>query len=145
MQVRLKAIQCISFMLVIKTPPSPSSAYSSPNTDPTSVLRDPSNAPGVAFLFSALMKAAEGEMKAGLTGSKALSAAALRALRYLVEAVKDGDALAFVLPGLASGLAKTMVAAGDKLLVYFMSELAAVQLPPVPLVPLPLMALVSIW
>ena len=91
------------------------------------------------------MKAAEGEMKAGLTGSKALSAAALRALRYLVEAVKDGDALAFVLPGLASGLAKTMVAAGDKLLVYFMSELAAVQLPPVPLVPLPLMALVSIW
>lgn len=84
-----------------------------PLSDPTTTLRDPSKAPVIAYLFSTVMKVAEGEVQAGLTGSKALSTAALHALRCFVCAVKDGDALAFVLPGLASGLAKILLAAGD--------------------------------
>ncbi len=88
------------------------SATNSPTSDPTAALRDASKAPLVAYSFSTLMAAAEGEVQAGLTGSKALSAAALKAVRCLVAAVKDGNALAFVLPGLASGLAKIMIAAG---------------------------------
>ncbi|DBA68248.1 TPA: hypothetical protein ACH3X2_013864 [Trebouxia sp. C0005] len=104
-EVRLKAIQCISAMLI-------SSASKSAPSGPVSALKDPSKAPLIAYLFSILMKAAEGEMKAGLTGSKTLSAAALKAVRCLTQAVNDGDALAFVLPGLASGLAKIMISAG---------------------------------
>ncbi|KAL0049229.1 hypothetical protein WJX82_009193 [Trebouxia sp. C0006] len=104
-EVRLKAIQCINAMLI-------SSASKSAPSGPASALKDPSKAPLIAYLFSILMKAAEGEMKAGLTGSKALSAAALKAVRCLAQAVNDGDALAFVLPGLASSLAKIMIAAG---------------------------------
>ena len=110
-QVRLKAIQCISSMLI-------SSASELAPSGPTSALKDPRKAPLIAYLFSILMKAAEGEMKAGLTGSKALSAAALKAVRCLAQAVNDGDALAFVLPGLASSLAKIMIAAGDNTTCY---------------------------
>ena len=51
-------------------------------------------------------------MEAGETGSKALRAAALRALRLLVAAVDDGDALAFFVPGIVSGLSKALLAAG---------------------------------
>ncbi|DBA77508.1 hypothetical protein WJX77_009976 [Trebouxia sp. C0004] len=104
-EVRLKAIQCISSMLI-------SSASISAPSGPASALKDPSKAPLIAYLFSILMKAAEGEMKAGLTGSKTLSAAALKAVRCLAQAVNNGDALAFVLPGLASGLARIMMVAG---------------------------------
>ena len=109
-QVRLKAIQCISSMLI-------SSASKSAASGSASALKDPSKAPLIAYLFSIMMKAAEGEMKAGLTGSKTLSAAALKAVRCLAQAVNDGDALAFVLPGLASSLAKTMIAAGANITV----------------------------
>jgi hypothetical protein len=116
-QVRLKAIQCISSMLI-------SSASKSISSGPASALRDPSKAPLIAYLFSILMKAAEGEMKAGLTGSKTLSAAALKAVRCLAQAVSDGDALAFVLPGLASGLAKIMIAAGDNTTVHMLYDFA---------------------
>ena len=101
-----------------------SSASKSAPSGPASALKDPSKAPLVAYLFSILMKAAEGEMKAGLTGSKTLSAAALKAVRCLAEAVNDGDALAFVLPGLASGLAKIMIAAGDSTTVYMLYDFA---------------------
>ena len=55
---------------------------------------------------------AEGEAKAGHAGSKALRAAALRCLRRLIDAVGDGDALAFVLPGVASGLLRALLVAG---------------------------------
>ncbi len=116
-QVRLKAIECVSSMLI-------SSASKSVPSGPASALKDPSKAPLIAYLFSVLMKAAEGEMKAGLTGSKALSAAALKAVRCLAEAVNDGDALAFVLPGLASGLAKIMIAAGDNITLYMLCDFA---------------------
>ena len=116
-QVRLKAIQCISAMLI-------SSASKSAPSGPVSALKDPSKAPLIAYLFSILMKAAEGEMKAGLTGSKTLSAAALKAVRCLTQAVNDGDALAFVLPGLASGLAKIMISAGDSITVYVLGDFA---------------------
>lgn len=66
----------------------------------------------LGFSFSALLKAAEEEVQAGLTGSKALTAAALEATKHLVQGVDSGDALAFVLPGLASGLSKILIAAG---------------------------------
>lgn len=106
LQVRLKAIQCMLALLSSKLPssgtlPSPSLA-----------LRNPSRAPLLGFVFSALLKAAEEEVQAGLTGSKALTAAALEAIRYLIQAVDSGDALAFVVPGLASGLSKILIAAG---------------------------------
>ena len=51
-------------------------------------------------------------MDAGSSGSKALRAAALRALRLLVLAVPDGDALAFFVPGIVSGTGKALAAAG---------------------------------
>ena len=51
-------------------------------------------------------------MEAGATGSKSLRAAALRALRLLVGAVADGDALAFFVPGIVSGLSNALLAAG---------------------------------
>lgn len=103
LQVRLKAIQCISAMLSSK----PASSGS-----PFLALREPSRAPMLGFSFSALLKAAEEEVQAGLTGSKALTAAALEATKHLIQGVDSGDALAFVLPGLASGLSKILIAAG---------------------------------
>lgn len=105
--MRLKAIQCMVAMLSSIFP----SSGSLPS--PSLVLRDPSRAPLLGFAFSALLKAAEEEVQAGLTGSKALTAAALEAIRYLIQAVHSGDALAFVVPGLASGLSKILIAAGN--------------------------------
>ena len=58
------------------------------------------------------LQAASGETEAGSTGSAAVRAAALGALRLLVEAVGSGDALAFFVPGLVSGLGKALAAAG---------------------------------
>ena len=60
-------------------------------------------------------QAAHGELEAGAIGSKALRAAALRALRLLVAAVDDGDALAYFVPGVVSGLSKALLAAGAAL------------------------------
>ena len=57
-------------------------------------------------------QAAHAEVEAGSSGSKALRAAALRALRLLVLAVPDGDALAFFVPGIVSGTGKALAAAG---------------------------------
>lgn len=79
---------------------------------PSAALRDPSRAPMLGFMFSTLLKAAEEEVQAGLTGSQALAATALEAIRYLSQAVNSGDALAFVVPGLASGMSKILIAAG---------------------------------
>lgn len=59
-----------------------------------------------------LLQAASGEVEGGSTGSAAVRAAALGALRLLVEAVGSGDALAFFVPGLVSGLGKALAAAG---------------------------------
>ena len=104
LQVRLNAVECISALLT--------SAAAAQLPGLTSGLRDPNKAPLLAALFSSVMKASDEEVQKGLTGSKALSAAGLRAVGLLVGAVGDGDALAFVLPGLASGLVKVMLAAG---------------------------------
>ena len=79
----------------------------------TAALRAPRQAQAVALFSSSLLKVCEDEVQKGLTGSKALSAAALRAMGLLVRAVGDGDVLASVLPGLASGLVKVMLAAGS--------------------------------
>ena len=46
-------------------------------------------------------------------GSRAVRTAALRALRKLLEAAGPGDALAFVVPGVSTGLAKALTAAGQ--------------------------------
>ncbi|KAL3144083.1 hypothetical protein ABBQ32_003877 [Trebouxia sp. C0010 RCD-2024] len=103
-EVRLKAIRCMLAMLSVSS--------GSPHS-PSVALRDPSRAPMLGFLFSILLKAAEEEVQAGLTGSQALAAAALETVQYLSQAVDSGDALAFVVPGLASGLSKILIAAGS--------------------------------
>ena len=64
------------------------------------------------LICPSLWQIAEGEAKAGHAGSKALRAAALRCLRRLIDAVGDGDVLAFVLPGVASGLLRALLVAG---------------------------------
>eukprot|EP00891_Asterochloris_glomerata_P002860 jgi/Astpho2/2860/fgenesh1_pg.00050_%23_118_t len=74
-------------------------------------LRSPEAAPLVAYLTSMCLTTAALEVKAGLKGSKALRGASLHALRLLLEAVADGDVLAPLLPGLASGLSNALLAA----------------------------------
>ena len=105
-QVRLKAIQCMDALVR-------NLANQQAKSGPAASLGDPNKAPLLAFLFSSLISAAEGEVQAGLKGSKGLSAVALRALNGLIQAVGNGNALAFVLPGLASSLAKILLAAGE--------------------------------
>lgn len=61
-------------------------------------------------LFSA--QVAKGEITVGQAGSGRLRAEALRCLRLLVQTVGDGDALAFFVPGLVSGLGAALHAAG---------------------------------
>lgn len=78
-------------------------------------------APLLGHLISLLLDAADVELKAGGTGSKAVRAAALEALLSLLEALGSppwaspgavADALSFFLPGLAVGLGRALVAAG---------------------------------
>lgn len=59
------------------------------------------------------VQGADWELREGLKGSKAVRAAALQCLTLLVQAVGTADALAFFLPGIATGLAKALVAAGS--------------------------------
>eukprot|EP00884_Botryococcus_braunii_P020254 jgi/Botrbrau1/6912/Bobra.67_3s0030.1 len=75
-------------------------------------LRQETNAPLLAYLSSLFLRVAEEEAAAGASGSKALRAAALRALRTLITIVGDGDALAFILPGVVSRLSRALVLAG---------------------------------
>lgn len=58
------------------------------------------------------MQCADAELKEGLRGSKAIRTLSLDCLRLLLTAVGSGDALAFFLPGIATGLAKALIAAG---------------------------------
>jgi hypothetical protein len=64
------------------------------------------------FLISTCLLAAESEVSAGPTGSKAVRQASVRSLGAVVAAVGAGPQLAFALPGLASGLAKQLMASG---------------------------------
>jgi hypothetical protein len=52
-------------------------------------------------------------LNAGPTGSKTVRQAAMRALRSVVKGVGTSPQLAFALPGLASGLAKQLMASGE--------------------------------
>jgi hypothetical protein len=77
-------------------------------------LQQPATAPLAGMLISSCLAAAEQEVAAAGKGSKALRHAALRALQAVVGAVGPGAQLAFFLPGLASGLAKQLLAAGGR-------------------------------
>jgi hypothetical protein len=59
-----------------------------------------------------MSKVDKGEMSIGACGSGRIRTEALRCLRLLVQAVGDGTALAFFVPGLVSGLGATLAAAG---------------------------------
>jgi hypothetical protein len=65
------------------------------------------------FLISTCLSAAEDEVAVGPTGSKAVRQAAIRALGGVVRVLGPGPQLAFALPGLASGLTKQLMAAGE--------------------------------
>lgn len=57
--------------------------------------------------------AAEAEAAAGSQGSRAVRRQALAALECLIEVCHDyGDALAFFVPGLTTGLGKALLRAG---------------------------------
>lgn len=64
------------------------------------------------FLITTCLAAAEAEVSAGATGSKAVRQASIRTLGVVVRALGPGPQLAFALPGLASGLAKQLLASG---------------------------------
>ena len=82
---------------------------------PQGLFEDAENQPLLAYTAHTLLGVAEGEAAAGAQGSRALRAAALRALRALLEAA-DGAALAAILPGTASGLARALQAASEETL-----------------------------
>ncbi|KAK9808680.1 hypothetical protein WJX72_001826 [[Myrmecia] bisecta] len=103
-EVRHRAIQCLNSLLSNMGP--------SQLGGPITALQDPKHTPMVGYLAHLMLSAAEQEAKVGHTGSKALRATALQALRRLIVAVGTADGLAFVLPGIASGLAKAMMTAG---------------------------------
>ena len=78
------------------------------------------NQPLLAYTAHTLLGVAEGEAAAGAHGSRALRAAALRALRLLMERTgHNGAALAAILPGTASGLAKALQAASKQAFTTF--------------------------
>lgn len=81
-------------------------------------LCEPAVAPLTGMLISSCLAAAEQEVAAAGTGSKAVRHAAVQALQAVLLAVGPGSQLSFFLPGVASGLAKQLLAAGAyKLLV----------------------------
>lgn len=106
LQIRLQGVQVLAALL-----------EQVPNTENAACahrLRSPEAAPLVAYLTSMCLTTAALEVKAGLKGSKALRSAGLHALRLLLEAVADGDVLAPLLPGLASGLSNALLAASGE-------------------------------
>ncbi len=102
-KVRHRALQAVQALLTQLSRAPPAAAET---------LRQEVNAPLVGYLTSLLLKLAEGEARAGHAGSKALRATAMRSLKTLIDVVGDGDALAFFLPGVASGVCKALVLAG---------------------------------
>ena len=73
----------------------------------------------VGYLVYTLLKAASDEIEAGQTGSKAIRAAAMCAINSIVNmltANNGRDTLAFLLPGIVSGLGQAILAAGQPLL-----------------------------
>ncbi len=126
MQVRLGGVKCLSAVLQQSssssgTPPGSSEPNraapigaipDSVNTQ--GLFEDVADQPLLAYTAHTLLGVAEGEAAAGAQGSRVLRAAALRALRLLLErAGADGTALAAILPGTASGLAKALQVASE--------------------------------
>ncbi len=76
-------------------------------------VREESSAPLIGHLGSVLVKAAAAEVEAGSgIGSKRIRIEALKALKLLIQAVNDAEALSFFLPGLITGLARALLVAG---------------------------------
>ena len=73
---------------------------------------DPAAAGAVALAARAFLDAAAAEAGAGAGGSRSLRTSALGGVAALIRAVGTGDALAPLLPGIASGLAGALVHAG---------------------------------
>eukprot|EP00897_Mesotaenium_endlicherianum_P009558 jgi/Mesen1/8630/ME000050S08046 len=80
--------------------------------EPTIVVRTAGCALGLLRGDDAAVAVAEGEVAAGTRGSRALRTDALATLRLLILQVQSADALAFFLPGVASGLTRAMLAPG---------------------------------
>lgn len=76
------------------------------------LLQTPTGRMLAGFLVSTCLAAAEAEVAAGPTGSKAVRQGAVQTLGAVVTALGSGPQLAFALPGLASGLAKQLLASG---------------------------------
>ena len=92
-------------------PKAPSSTGQHPIAQP---FDEPENQPLLAYMAHTLLGVAAGEAAAGAQGSRALRAAALKALRLLLERVgPDAAALAAILPGTASGLAQALQVASE--------------------------------
>ncbi len=130
MQVRLRAFSCAATLL---QPPiaAATAAAAAPGSGAlasgsstalasgsgalgsgSSALASEPLAPLVGALVHSCLEAAAAELEAGQRGSKGVRASALQALHALVVAVGHGEALAFFLPGIASGLAKQLLASG---------------------------------
>lgn len=102
-QIRLGMLRCLDALL---------SGLAPAPARPAALFADARKALLVAFLTSVLLKAAARERDAGHLGSKALRTLALKCLRRLLALVPLPDVLTAVLPGVATGLAKELVAAG---------------------------------
>lgn len=77
-----------------------------------SLLSQLSTTPLTGLLITHCLAAAAAEVSAGSSGSKAVRHVAVRALQAVVLAVGVGQQLSFLLPGLASGITKQLLAAG---------------------------------
>lgn len=78
-------------------------------------LTDDTSASLLGYTAHLLIKAAESEVAAGVRGSKAVRLAALEALTQLIQALGGHQGcgiLAYLLPGLVSGLGKQLLALG---------------------------------
>ena len=100
-QVRLGALHCLTHLL---------------GGGQLTILAEEETMELVGCLVYSLLKAASDEMEAGQTGSKAVRAAAMRAINYLVDTLTANngeDTLAFLLPGVVSRLGQAILAAGQ--------------------------------
>lgn len=90
-----------------------SKVHSAPGTSISFMLQQPDLAPLVGVLIHSCLAAAQQELAAAHLGSKTVRAAALQALGTIIDVVGSADVLAFFLPGVASGMAKQLMASGE--------------------------------
>eukprot|EP00850_Spirogloea_muscicola_P014794 SM000108S14238 [mRNA] locus=s108:407063:414651:- [translate_table: standard] len=120
-EIRLRAVRCLRLLLLRLAChcPAPESgraraqsgreAAAELSTCPVEALRSVAMAPAVGHLFSLLLQVASGEVAVGSRGSRTLRSEALATLHQVILQVRTADALAFFLPGVASGLAKALL------------------------------------